>query len=403
VITNPPFIKVGRGIIARDRKESFMAERVAIIAVGQTKYWPNRADVNEEELAYEAVKQVLEQTGLTLSDIDSAISCSQDFWDGRTISNMNIQHVVGAHLSDEDKVAEDGINAVYTAMARILSGHHHIVLVLAHTKESQAEKSLVESAAFDAILMRQLGLDFLSAAAMQAKRYMYKYGITAEQCAKVAVRNRGNAKNNPFAQEPLDISVEDVLGSKMLSSPIRLLDTKPVSDGACAMILVSEDKARKLTKKPVWILGTSNCYETHYLGDRDLADCDALAKAAKKAYSMAGIRNPLKQIDVAEVSEEYSYQGLLWMEGLGFCGRGEGGKFIDSGVTKMDSEFPVNPSGGVLSGNPICVAGMARVAEAVLQLRGEAGDRQVRGAQVALAHGVTGICGQHHGVMILGK
>jgi acetyl-CoA C-acetyltransferase len=403
VITNPPFLKVARGIIAWDRKESIMSERVAIIAVGQTKYRPNRADVNEEELAYEAVRQVLEQTGLTLSDIDSAISCSQDFWDGRTISNMNIQHVVGAHLSDEDKVAEDGINAVYTAMARILSGHHHIVLVLAHTKESQAEKSLVESAAFDAILMRQLGLDFLSAAAMQAKRYMYKYGITAEQCARVAVRNRGNAKNNPFAQEPLDISVEDVLGSKMLSSPIRLLDTKPVSDGACAMILVSEDKARKFTKKPVWILGVSNCYETHYLGDRDLADCDALAKAAKKAYSMAGIRNPLKQIDVAEVSEEYSYQGLLWMEGLGFCGRGEGGKFIDSGVTKMDGEFPVNPSGGVLSGNPICVAGMARVAEAVLQLRGEAGDRQVRGAQVALAHGVTGICGQHHGVMILGK
>ena len=380
-----------------------MTERVAIVAVGQTKYQPNRADVNEEELAYEAVKQVLDQTGLTLSDIDSAISCSQDFWDGRTISNMNIQHVVGAHLSDEDKVAEDGVNAVYTAMARILSGHHHIVLVLSHTKESQAEKSLVENAAFDAILLRQLGLDFLSAAAMQAKRYMYKYGITPEQCAKVAVRNRGNAKNNPFAQEPLDITVEDVLGSKMLSSPIRLLDTKPVSDGACAMILVSEDKARKLTKKPVWILGASNCYETHYLGDRELADCDALAKAAKKAYSMAGIRNPLKQIDVAEISEEYSYQGLLWMEGLGFCGRGEGGKFIDSGITEMGGKLPVNPSGGVLSGNPTCVAGMARVAEVVLQLRGEAGDRQVRGAQVALAHGVTGICGQHHGVMILGK
>jgi acetyl-CoA C-acetyltransferase len=380
-----------------------MAGRVGVVAVGQTKYHPNRADVNEEELAYEAVKQVLEQSGLTLSDIDSAISCSQDFWDGRTISNMNIQHVVGAHLSDEDKVAEDGVNAVYTAMARILSGHHHIVLVLSHTKESQAEKSLVENAAFDAILMRQLGLDFLSSAAMQAKRYMYKYGITAEQCAKVAVRNRGNARNNPFAQEPLDITVEDVLGSKMMSSPIRLLDTKPVSDGACAMILASEDKAKKLTRKPVWILGASNCYETHYLGDRELADCDALVKAAKKAYSMAGIRNPLKQIDVAEISEEYSYQGLLWMEGLGFCGRGEGGKFIDSGITRMGGKLPVNPSGGVLAGNPTCVAGMARVAEAVLQLRGEAGARQIKGAQVALAHGVTGICGQHHGVMILGK
>ena len=380
-----------------------MAERVGIVAVGQTKYHPDRSDVNEEELAYEAIKQVLETTGLTLSDIDSAVSCSQDFWDGRTISSMNIQHVVGAHLGHEDKVAEDGLNAVYVGMSQVLSGHQDIILVVAHTKESQADKSLVENAAFDPALMRQLGLDFLSAAAMQAKRYMYKYGITPQQCAKVAVKNRGNAKNNPFAQEPLDITVEDVLSSKTLSSPIKRLDTKPISDGACAMILAPEAKAKKLTKKPVWILGASNCYETHYLGDRDLANCDALMKAAKKAYSMAGIKNPLKEVNVAEISEEYTYQELLWLEGLGFCGPGEGGKLIDRGVTKMGGKLPVNPSGGVLSGNPVGVAGMARVAEAVLQLRGEAGDRQVKGAQIALAHGVTGICGQHQGVMILGN
>jgi len=380
-----------------------MAERVGIVAVGQTKYHPDRSEVNEEELAYEVIKQVLEATGLTLSDIDSAVSCSQDFWDGRTISNMNVQHVVGAHMGHEDKVAEDGINAVYVGMSQVLSGHQDIVLVVAHMKESQGEKSLIENAAFDPALLRPLGLDFLSAAALQAKRYMYKYGITAGQCAKVAVRNRGNARNNPYAQEPMDITVEDVLGSKMLSSPIRYLDTKPVSDGACAMILTREEKARKLTKKPVWILGASNCYETHYLGDRDLADCDALVKAAKKAYSMAGIKNPLRQIDVAEVSGEYSYQELLWMEGLGFCGRGEGGMLIDSGVTKMGGKLPVNPSGGMLPGNPNGVTGMTRVAEAVLQLRGEAGDRQVKGAKVALAHGVTGICGQHQCVMILGN
>ena len=380
-----------------------MAERVGIVAVGQTKYHPDRSDVNEEELAYEAIKQVLETTGLTLSDIDSAVTCSQDFWDGRTISSMNIQHVVGAHLGHEDKVAEDGLNAVYVGMSQVLSGHQDIILVVAHTKESQADKSLIENAAFDPALMRQLGLDFLSAAAMQAKRYMYKYGITPQQCAKVAVKNRGNAKNNPFAQEPLDITVEDVLSSKTLSSPIKRLDTKPISDGACAMILAPEAKAKKLTKKPVWILGASNCYETHYLGDRDLANCDALIKAAKKAYSMAGIKNPLKEGNVAEISEEYTYQELLWLEGLGFCGPGEGGKLVDRGVTKMGGKLPVNPSGGVLSGNPVGVAGMSRVAEAVLQLRGEAGDRQVKGAQIALAHGVTGICGQHQGVMILGN
>ena len=157
-----------------------MAERVGIVSIAQTKYSPNRDDVNEEELAYEAIKQVLEETGLSLSDMDSAVTCSQDFWDGRTISSMNIQHVVGAHLGHEDNISEDGINAVYAAMGQILSGHQDIVLVEAHTKESQANKSLVENAAFDAILMRQLGLDFTSAAALQAKRYMYKYGLTAE-------------------------------------------------------------------------------------------------------------------------------------------------------------------------------------------------------------------------------
>jgi acetyl-CoA C-acetyltransferase len=388
-------------------KEVPMAERVGIVAVAQTKYSPNRADANEGELVYEAVKQVLQETGLKFardgSGIDATVTCSQDFWDGRTISNCNVMSYVGHHHSDEDKVAEDSINAVYTAFARILSGHQDIVLVASHCKESQGDQRGIENAALDPIFLRVLGLDFLSAAALQAKRYMYKYGITPEQCARVAVKNRGNAKRNPFAQEPMEITVGDVLGSQILASPIRQLDTKPVSDGACAMILARESKARKLTGKPVWILGASNCYETNYLGDRDLADCDALVAAAKKAYKMAGIKDPVKQLDVAEISEEYSYQELLWMEGLGFCGRGEAGGMIDSGVTQMGGRRPVNPSGGMLSGNPTVVAGMTRIAEAVLQLRGEAGERQVPGASMALAHGVTGMCGQLQGVMILGK
>ena len=384
-----------------------MAERVGIVAVAQTKYHPNRADANEGELVYEAIKQVLQETGLTFAQdgtgIDASITCSQDFWDGRTISSCNVMSYVGSHHSDEDKVAEDSLNAVYTAAARILSGHQDIVLVASHCKESQADKRGIENAAFDPIFMRVLGLDFLSAAALQARRYMYKYGITPEQCARVVVKNRGNARKNPFAQEPLDITVEDVLGSQILASPIRQLDTKPTSDGACAMILAREKKAKKLTAKPVWILGVSNCYETHYLGDRDLAECDALVTAAKKAYSMAGITDPMKQINVAEISEEYSYQELLWMEGLGLCSRGEAGKMVDAGVTRMGGQLPVNPSGGMLSGNPTVVAGMTRVAEAVLQLRDEAGERQVAGAKRALAHGFTGACGQLQGVMILGN
>jgi acetyl-CoA C-acetyltransferase len=384
-----------------------MSERVGIVAVAQTKYSPSRADASEGELVYEAIKQVLQETGLTYAQdgtgIDASITCSQDFWDGRTISNTNVMSYVGSHHSDEDKVTEDSLNAVYTAVARILSGHQDIVLVVSHTKESMADKRTIENAAVDPIFLRVLGLDFLSAAALQARRYMYKYGITPEQCARVVVKNRGNAKRNPFAQEPLDITVEDVLGSQVLASPIRQLDMKPTSDGACAMILAREKKAKKLTSKPIWILGVSNCYETNYLGDRDLAECDALVVAAKKAYGMAGITDPMKQINIAEISEEYSYQELLWMEGLGLCGRGEAGKLIDSGVTKMGGQLPVNPSGGMLSGNPTVVAGMTRIAEAVLQLRGEAGERQVPGAKMALAQGFTGACGQLQGVMILGN
>lgn len=380
-----------------------MAERVGIVAVAQTRYQVNRCDVNEEELAWEAIKPVIEETGLSLWDIESAVTCSQDFWDGRTISNMNIQHVVGAHLQHEDKVCEDGINAVYVAMAQILSGHHDVVLVVSHMKESQGEKSAIENAAFDPAMLRVLGLDYTSAAAMQAKRYMYKYGITAEQLAHVSVRNHTNARNNPFAQEAKDISIDDVLGSSMLCSPIRALDAKPISDGSCAMILANEETAKKLCQNPVWILGVSNCYETHYLGDRELADCDALVKASQKAYKMAGIRNPLREIDVAEITTEYSYQEALWLEGLGLCAKGDGGKLVESKTIAMGGKLPVNPSGGVLPGVPNGVAGASRVAEAVLQLRGQAGERQVRGAKTALAHGYTGICGQHQAVMILGN
>ena len=146
---------------------------------------------------------------------------------------------------------------------------------------------------------------------------MNKYKITPEQCAKVVIKNRGNAKNNPFAQAPMNLTVNDILNSKMLADPIRELDSKPVSDGACAMIIAREDKARKFCKKPIWITGVSNCYEAHYLGDRDLADCKALTKAAKRAYKMAGIVNPLNDIDVAEISGEFFLRGVIVDGGVG--------------------------------------------------------------------------------------
>jgi acetyl-CoA C-acetyltransferase len=384
-------------------------QKVAIVGVGQTRFEANMADRWQGDVAYAAIEPALRHAGVTYKDvskngvgIERILTTGEDHMIGKTCNAFWIHHYLGGFNLSQDNVSGDGTYAVYHAVMDILSGHYDIVMVVSIVKESETLRGTVENCMFDHIYLQPLGFDSLTSSALQAKRYLEKYGVTPEQCARAAVKSRRNAKNNPFAQEPLDIDIDDVLSSPVLASPIRLLDSKPlVSDGACVVILASEATARKLTDKPVWVLGMGNCYDAHYLGDRDLGDCDSLVGATQRAYRMAGITNPLKEIDVAEVSAEYGYQELLWSEGLGFCGRGEGGRLIESGAIDMDGELPVNPSGGVLAGNPIQVAGTTRVAEAVLQLRGEAGDRQVNNARTALAHGFYGPCGQSQCVIIL--
>jgi len=382
-----------------------MSRKVGIVAVAQTKYEESKPALHLQDVAYEAVKKVLAKSGLKFTEdgtgIDATVSCSQDHWDGWTISSKNITDVAGGHLRPEEKVAADGAYALYYACLNILGGHHDCVLVIAHTKESQIDGRLIENTGIEPLYGRMLGLDFLAAGAMQAQRYMYKYSITPEQCAMAVVKNRGNAKLNPYAQAPMDLKVEDVLASEMLSSPIRQLDAKPTSDGACAMILAVEEKAKKWTGKPVWVEGLGSCYDSHHLGDRDLAEPRSLVEAAKRAYRMAGIANPRREVDVVELSEYYSYQELLWSEGLGLCSEGEGAKLIESGATRIDGDLPINPSGGLLSGVPVNVAGLNRVVEATLQLNAGADKHQIAKANVALAHGTMGVCGQNHCVIVL--
>ena len=172
---------------------------------------------------------------------------------------------------DVVKVPADGTQAVYHAAMSVLSGHHKLVLVIAQRKESETIRSIIENSAFDPIYLRPLGLDFLTAAALQATCYMHDYGLTEEHFARVVVKNRKNAKNNPHARREKAIKINDVLRSKMLAYPIKQLDSKPVADGACAIVVASEEAAKKLTDKPVWITGLGNCYDAHYLGDRELS------------------------------------------------------------------------------------------------------------------------------------
>lgn len=384
-----------------------MARRVGIVAVAQTKFEP-KPNVHIGELLYQASRDVMGQTGLEFKSdgtgIDSTVASGYDLMSGPGGAYMFLGYIVGAWQREDERVIEDGSMAVYYGAAQILSGHCDVVLVVGYGKETQIDKNLIETISMDQIYQRRIGLDYVSSAGLQAQRYITKYGITPEQLAKVVVKSRKNAKNNPYAYCCDDLTVKDVLKSAMLCDPIRVQEAKPTPiDGACALILACEEKAKKLTNKPVWITGMYSCYDHHELGYRDLANCDALVTAAQKAYKMAGITNPLKEFDVAEISEHYSYQEPLWYEGLGFCGKGEGGKLIDSGKTEMGGELPVNPSGGVLSGVPHCVAGMRSVVECALQLRGEAGKRQVHGAKRAVAHGVDGPAGQLHCVITLEK
>lgn len=380
-----------------------MAERVGIVGIYQTNYEARKIFDSYPELVFEACSKVLEESSLTIEDMDQIITNSQDFWDGRTISNRTVSEACGSVLRAESKVAMDGTFAVFYAALRILSGCYDSCLVVSHCKMSEGEPHIINNAMFDPLYQRILGLDELSSCAMQARRYMHKYRISAEQCALVAVKNLANGQKNPKVHRVGKITVEDVLQSKVLADPIKELEAYPISDGACAMILANEDKARKWSATPVWITGLGSRLDAFYLGDRDLAEALSLRLAAQKAYNMAGIKNPRKEIDLIELCEFYSYQELLWLEEMGFCGRGEAGKMVEKGITQVNGELPVNPSGGVLSGNPVTVAGAIRVAEAALQLMGKAGKHQIDGARRALAQGHCGPCGQAQCVIILEK
>ena len=380
-----------------------MADRVGIVGVCQTKYEPRKIFDSYPEMVFEVSSKVLEENGLTIGDMDQIVSNSQDFWDGRTISNRTVSEACGSTLKAESKEAMDGTFGVFYAVLRLLSGCYDSCLLVSHCKMSEGSPHLINNAMFDPLYQRILGFDELSTCALQAKRYMYKYGITAEQCAQVAVKNLRNGKRNPYAHRGMDVTVEQVMSSRMLANPIKELDAYPVTDGACALILATEEKAKKWGRTPVWISGIASRLDSFYLGDRDLAEVVSLELAAKKAYRMAGITNPREEIDLVELSDYYSYQELLWLEGMGFCQRGGGGKMIEQEMTAMGGDLPVNLSGGILSGNPVTVAGAVRVAEAALQLMGQAGQRQVEGAKRALAQGHCGPCGQGQCVIVLEK
>ncbi len=379
-----------------------MSRRVAICAVAQIKNDPNYRHVRFQNMLLECLEPILEETKVTFDmekGIRNIITCSDDVFDARTISNNGVTDVVGAHFRGEEKMAQESINGLGYAMASILSGHDDVVLFMGHCKESQSEsRNMCTNLSFDPFYTRPLGMDYLNVDALQARAYMEKSGVTDAHLAKVVARAYKNAKKNPYARDNKAVDEKDVMESPMLSDPIRELHYYPVTDWAYSMLLCCEERAREFTDKPVWLTGYGSCMDSYYLGDKDLTSNFSLKNAAKRAYQHAGIKDPGKDINLFEICDHAAYQLPMWAEGIGIAREGKGGSFIDEGGL---DKFNFNHSGGQLNGNPLLLGGAARAIECFYQLRGEAGERQVKGAKRALAQASYGGAGQHQAVVIM--
>ncbi|MFO8057346.1 MAG: thiolase family protein [bacterium] len=379
-----------------------MIARTGIIGTAQTPYLPKHNSRHITELVYDAVRAALDDAGMEIKDIDNVVSCSQDFLDGRTISNRTIPEAEGAYLKSEAKVASDGAQAALYGALRIMSGKYRTTLVLAHSKMSEGNQNVIANAMFDPLFQRHLGLDEVSAAALQARAYLDRHGLSEDVMAVPASASLGNALSNPMVHRHIECTVDKVMESPMLATPVRKLMAHPITDGACALVLADEKTARERSQSPVWIEGFGISTDAFFLGDRSLSRLPALEEATARAFGLADISDPKKDVGLVELTDYFAHQSLMTLEAMGLADAGEAYKLYRNGSALRDGDLPVNPSGGVLGGNPLCVAGLTRVIECARQLKGEAGPCQARETNKAVAHGSWGPAGQSQCVLVLG-
>jgi acetyl-CoA C-acetyltransferase len=377
-------------------------QSVAIVGVAQISDAESRPE-NVRDLVYLLARRILDPLGLTREDIDTVVSSTSDYWMGIACTNSLYFDASGAYLKNATKAEEDGALGLCYAAMRVLSGLHRTALVVSLSKASEIPASATLTNLYgDPFFQRPVGLNEVATSALQAQAYMHRHGLTEEQLARVAVKNLDNARRNPWAHRKGKISVEDVLASEYAAYPLKVPECAGDSDGGCALLLARGEVARDLTDTPVWIRGLGWSAGSPWLADGDLL-AGSLPGAARMAYEQAGIRNPDREIQVAEVCEPTAFSEILWSEQLGLCPEGGGGRFVEEGSSSLGGRLPVNPSGGVLATHPYVARGLIRVAEASLQVQGKAGDRQVPGVRTAVAHSVHGLGGQAHTVVVLGR
>lgn len=378
-----------------------MADHVEILGFGMTKIHGAAKEQKLDDMVFEAASKALNDAGIERRDLDSIVIAGSDEFDGRCISSMLLAMPAGAYLKDEIKVADEGCHGVVLAALRIMTGHFNLSLVAGWCKTSEAPISDIMRMRWDPFFHRPFGMNHVTSAALMAGAYQNRCRPSAEAAARIVVKNRANGKMNEYAHLRKAVTLRDVHSSPIVSWPLRALDVAPESDGACALVLASSRKSKMLKKDSVRLAGFGWSTDSYYLGERNLAESISLRIAAERAYKMAGIRKPLKEIDLAEVSDFTSYHELIACEALGFCDPGQGPDMVREGLTGRDGMVPVNPSGGILCGNPFTASGLFRVSEAYRQLAGKAEGHQIRGAHTALAQSSSGFCAQGNAVFVL--
>lgn len=372
-----------------------MAQRVAIVGTGQTDHKSHRPDVNQREMIREAVIRALDDCELTISDIDAIVIGNMDHFESINYVDTWSVEGSGGVMKPIFKVTTGGTTGASLAIAayyHIASGMFDKVLAVGWEKNSESDTTSAIVTCSDPIWDRFSYSGAIPSLASEASAYMDQHGATQEDAARVAVRDRGNAMNNPHAHLRKPVSVEDVMNSPMLAYPVKLGDVCPRTDGACAIVLAADGIAQKITPRPAWFIASAVRHTYTWFGDSTnyTEGLISLQLASREVYQKAGIKNPSEEIDVAELYLPYTYAGLKYIEALNFCGPGEGPRFVGDGHTDMGGKIPVNPSGGVISTNCIGATALLRVAEAAIQIMGKGGKRQVPDANLALATGFGG-------------
>jgi len=375
---------------------------VAIIGIGMTKFgeiW----EKSFRDLVAEAGAEAIHDAGIEGAEIDAMYigGMSTGRFIGQEhlgplaieVAGLEELHIPSTRI--EASGASGGV-AFHQGYLAVASGAYDIVVVGGAEKMTdviEMEATEILSSVADREWEAFFGATFPSLYAMMARYHMHKHGTTNEQMAKVAVKNHANATLNPKAQFRREISVEAVLNSPMVAEPLHVLDCSPMTDGAAAVVLAPLEKAKDYSDKPIKIIASEQTSDTLSLHGRKRFDSiPATTEAAKKAYKKAGIKP--SDIDVAEVHDCFTIAEIMAIEDLGFVKKGEGGKAMDEGLTELKGEIPVNTSGGLKArGHPIGATGIAQANEIVLQLRQEAGERQVKDARIGLTHNVGGAGG----------